>query len=80
MPPEWPPHRSEDFAAADGPVSGGGLGQVRRAVQAQRRPLPRGEPAAELLRAVRITEAVPRSPAGKLLRRVLAEAERSTPQ
>ncbi|WP_433730396.1 AMP-binding protein [Actinoplanes sp. CA-051413] len=29
------------------------------------------------LRAVRITESVPRSPAGKLLRRVLAEAERA---
>ena len=29
------------------------------------------------LRAVRFTEAVPRSPSGKLLRRVLVEAERA---
>ncbi|MEU4221646.1 AMP-binding enzyme [Actinoplanes sp. NPDC026623] len=29
------------------------------------------------LRAVRVTDAVPRSPAGKLLRRVLVEAERN---
>ena len=31
------------------------------------------------LRAVRITESVPRSPAGKLLRRVLVDAERAAP-
>ena len=29
------------------------------------------------LRAIRLTESIPRSPAGKLLRRVLVEAERT---
>jgi acyl-CoA synthetase (AMP-forming)/AMP-acid ligase II len=37
---------------------------------------PSGSPPNKRIRAIRLTESVPRSPSGKLLRRLLVEAER----